>query len=201
MTYKGHKKPRTMANSYRTISTCPLLSKALDLYVKQLSMNEWDEGWSRVQFLGPGMGHELGSLMLTEAINHSVRSNDKPLFVLFLDARSAFDKTINSLLIRSLFLLGTNGHRLLYLDNRLFNRNTYLEWDRKVLGPILDSVGLEQGAVASSDLYTVYNNEHLDSIQQLGLGVTVYGQHISSPGIVDDVALISDDIYFLVNIL
>ena len=33
--YKGHSKDRENASSYRTISTCPLLSKALDIYVRQ----------------------------------------------------------------------------------------------------------------------------------------------------------------------
>ena len=34
--YKGHKKDRESDRSYRTISTCPLIAKALDFYVGTL---------------------------------------------------------------------------------------------------------------------------------------------------------------------
>ena len=39
MLYKGHKKDRTLDSSYRTISTCPLLAKGLDIYVRDLSID------------------------------------------------------------------------------------------------------------------------------------------------------------------
>ena len=34
--FKGHKKEKTSDRSYRTISSCPFLSKALDLYLRDL---------------------------------------------------------------------------------------------------------------------------------------------------------------------
>ena len=37
--YKGHGKSREEARSYRAISTCPLIAKALDLYVRDLCLN------------------------------------------------------------------------------------------------------------------------------------------------------------------
>ena len=69
------------------------------------------------------------------------------------------------------------------------------------MGGIKDEVGIEQGGVHSSDLYTLYNNEHLDNVQDLKLGVSVYDQQVSTLAIADDVALISDNIFFLKNIL
>lgn len=34
--HKGHSKERTLDSSYRTISTCPLVAKGLDMYVRDL---------------------------------------------------------------------------------------------------------------------------------------------------------------------
>ena len=59
--------------------------------------------------------------------------------------------------MRKLHFIGTSGQRLLYLDNRLKSRKTYVEWDKKVLGPISDERGFEQGGISSGDLYTMYN--------------------------------------------
>ena len=40
MLYKGGAKPRHLAKSWRCISTCPLLAKAMDLYVYRLHKNQ-----------------------------------------------------------------------------------------------------------------------------------------------------------------
>ena len=189
--YKGHKKDKNMSSSYRTISTCPFLAKSLDTYVRSLSINEWETAQSDVQFLGSGKSHELGALLLTEVIQHNININNKPVFSLFLDARSAYDKTIREIMVRNLFLLDTDGSRLIYLDNRLKNRKTFCEWDRKVMGPILDEQGVEQGGVPSSDLYGTYNNEQLDSAQESGLGLHYHDIHIAAVGQADDVVLVS----------
>ena len=199
--YKGHMKDRSAASSYRSISTCPFLAKCLDFYVRGLSIEDWNDGKPETQFLGSNMSHELGALLLTETINHSLKVSHKPVFCLFLDARSAFDLTIREIIIRKLFLLGTSGHRLIYIDNRLKHRRTFLEWDRNILGPISDELGFEQGGIPSGDLYTVYNSDQLTTAQNAGLGVDVDGDEVAGIGQADDVVLLSDDLFLLQNLL
>ena len=199
--YKGHKKDKTLASNYRNISTCPFISKSLDTYIRSLSSEDWEKARSPSQFLGAGMSHDLASLLLSEAITFSLYINMRPLFALFLDARSAFDRTVREILIRILYLHGTSGNRVLYFDNRLKHRKTFCEWDKKVLGPIQDVQGVEQGGVPSGDLYIAYNNEQLDSAQESGLGINIFGCHISAIGQADDCVLLSDEIYFLKNLL
>ena len=41
--YKGHSKDRSSANSYRTITTCPVVAKGLDLYVRDRYLELWDQ--------------------------------------------------------------------------------------------------------------------------------------------------------------
>ena len=105
------------------------------------------------------------------------------------------------IIIRKLHFIGTTGHRLIYLNNRLKYRKTFLEWDHRILGPINDELGFEQGGVPSGDLYTIYNADQLTSAQEVGLGVRLGNLCVSSIGQADDVVLISDDIFFLNNIL
>ena len=77
--YKGH-------GSYRTISTCPFLAKALDKYVGSLYESGWAAAQAETQFQGTGSSHELAALLLTECIEFSLHSAKKPLFCIFLDA-------------------------------------------------------------------------------------------------------------------
>ena len=58
-----------------------------------------------------------------------------------------------------MYLDGTTGHSLLFLDERLKNRVTYIEWNKTIMGPIKDQLGVEQGGPNSSEEYKIYNNE------------------------------------------
>ena len=90
----------------------------------------------------------------------------------------------------------------LYLNKRLLNRVTFCEWDRKLMGPIYDQHGLDRGGCNSSDLYKIYNNDVLSLLQKSNQGVHIgQGWTISSVGQADDVALLSNDINYLQNIL
>ena len=86
--------------------------------------------------------------------------------MLFLDAGSAFDAVVIQFLVRNLYIEGMSGNSLLYIKNRLSNRITFCNWDWKVMGPIYDQHGLEQGGCNSSDWYKIYNNELLKTIQK-----------------------------------
>ena len=77
--YKGHGKDKTIDNSYRTISTCSLVAKTLDLYIRDLCSLNWDEVQAKTQFQGKGMSHELAALLLTETIQHSTLDLKLPI--------------------------------------------------------------------------------------------------------------------------
>ena len=110
------------------------------------------------------MSHELASLLLTTAIQDASNAS-RPLFVLLLDAKSAFDLVIPKILVRRLFLDSTPDQRIRYFDLRLSNRSTFCQWEEDTMGPIKDELGVEQGGPNSSEFYKIYNNEQLTVAQ------------------------------------
>ena len=94
-------------------------------------------------------------------------------YILFLDARSAFDLVIREFLIANLYHYGIKDQGLVLIDERLRNRKTYCEWDSKLMGPISDLWGLEQGGKNSSDFFKVYNNLQITTANDSELGVVV----------------------------
>ena len=169
--------------------------KALDIYIHDLFIDLWNHDQAPTQYQGENSSHELASLLITEAVQHSLFTSKKPVFILFLDARSAFDTVVIQFLIRNLYLMGMSGNSILYINNRLLNRITFCEWEQKLMGPIYDQHGLEQGGCNSSDLYKVYNNDLLKLFQRSEQGVEFgNGLTISSVGQADDVAILSNDI-------
>ena len=67
----GHSKDKTLARSYRTISTCPLVAKGLDIFLRDLNLDKWNSHQAPTQYLGDGSSHELAALLLTETIQYS----------------------------------------------------------------------------------------------------------------------------------
>ena len=200
--YKGHGKSKTSDRSYRTISTCPVIAKAVDIYVHDLFIDLWNSVQATTQYQGHGSSHELASLMITEAVQHSSFSTKKPLFALFLDARSAFDVLVIKYLVRNLYFAGMSGNSLHYINNRLSNRITFLNWKNETMGPIYDEQGVEQGGCNSGDYYKIYNNQLLELLQASAQGVELKpGLVVSAVGQADDVCLLSNNIHSLFNLL
>ena len=199
--YKGHQKDKESDRSYRTISTCPFMAKCVDIYIGRLNSGCWNSVQAETQFQGEGSSHELSALLLTETILHSTLVSRKPVFALFLDAKSAFDKVVIQCAIRSAYLAGTRDHGLLYLLNRLSNRRTFPEWDKVLMGPIMDLLGLEQGNVNSDRIYKLCNNNQLNTAQYSRLGVNCEDEVISAIGQADDTVLLSDCIFKLLGLV
>ena len=204
--HKAHGKSRNLDKAYRTISTCPLLSKALDLYIRQLHEDKWKVCQAETQYQGEGSCHELAALLVTELVQHSIHTLREPAYLLFLDAKSAFDRVLPELLIRELYLAGMDGNTTILVNNRLVNRHTYLDWNKTLMGPIKDELGLEQGGSNSSEFYKIYSNENLISAQKSRQGISLGGylgtsQVISAIGLADDTALAANKLSNLRNIL
>ena len=200
--FKGHLKDKTLASSYRTISCCPLVAKALDSYLRDLNIVTWNKDQAPTQFLGQGSSHELAALLLTEVIQFSMYTLKEPLFILYLDAKSAFDKVIREILVRDLYFCGTTGKDLVYVSHRLGQRKTFVEWDKKMMGPISDQVGVEQGGVNSGDYYKIYGNKQLLMAQDSCLGVELSRDTVvSAIGQADDTVLLSNNLHSLQNLL
>ena len=193
--FKGHGKDRTIDSSYRTISSCPLLAKGLDMYVREVFIDKWNMQQAATQYQGESSSHELASLLITEAILHSKFTLKQPIYLLFIDAKSAFDTVVIPYLVRKLYSSGMDGNSLLYLENRLKSRSTFCGFNGMIAGPIYDDHGLEQGGASSSDCYKLYNNEVLDVAQDSKLGVQLNKSlTVSAVGQADDTVILSNNL-------
>ena len=199
--FKGHQKDKSSDRSYRTISICPLVAKGVDLYVKDINMAAWRDDQAETQYQGEGSSHELAALLLTETIQFSLFNIKQPIFILYLDARSAFDVVLRELLIKNLYHCGTDLQSLLIINNRLSNRSTCLEWDKQLVGPIMDECGVEQGGVNSSEFYKIFGKDQLSNAQDSELGVSMNNVVISAIGLADDTGLLANCPHALQNLL
>ena len=72
-----------------------------------------------------------------------------------------------------------------------------MEWNKTLMGPIEDEIGLEQGGCNSGDYYKVFARSQLDSCQRSGLGVRLFTDTVSAIGEADDTVVLSNSIHSL----
>ena len=127
MRHKGGSKPQHLTKSWRCISTCPLVAKAMDLYVFGLHKEEWEAVATPTQFMRDGSSHELCALALPEAISHSTKNLKLPIVHVYLDKESAFDSTLKEHIVSAAFSASnhTPSQSILYLAHQLSSRKTF----------------------------------------------------------------------------
>ena len=166
----------------------------------QLYITGWSAAQAPTQFQGDNSSHDLAALCVTEAVQHGLHINKEPVYLLLLDAQSAYDRVVIEHAVRCAYEAGTQDEGLLYLDHRLRSRRTMLEWDKEILGPIMDTQGVEQGGIVSDKVYRLVNNEQLATAQQSELGVELGSvatpeglvrQVLGGVGLADDVGLLA----------
>ena len=203
MLHKGHNKPRSLCRSWRCISTCPLISKVLDMYVSDLHSDNWVSASAPAQFMTRGSSHELAALLLTEVICYATLTLGIALWVLLLDKQSAFDSVLKEHVISEAY--SAAGYQadqsLLYMANRLATRRTFLQFSSTLMGPILDRRGVEQGGVNSGNQFQLVNNRELKVTNDAALGLNMGGVSVGSIGVADDVALLSPNPHALQSLL
>ena len=79
--HKGHGKDPEHDRSWRTISCCPMVAKAMDMYMVELNDGGWYAAQATTQFQGKNSSHDLAALSITEAISHGLHVNKEPVFV------------------------------------------------------------------------------------------------------------------------
>ena len=161
-----------------------VLAKALDAYLGSLNIPLWDSSQIDIQFQGKNSSHDLASLQTTELILYSNNVLKRPLYALFLDAKSCFDRVRVQNVIKNAYRTGTSDSSLNLISNRLSNRSSFIKFNNDVIGPIHDSLGVEQGGLLSDRIFRLVGNDQLLFAQLSNLGVPLHYPNHPSPELI-----------------
>ena len=103
------------------------------------------------------------SLIIEESLRGQ-RDRRQPLYIAFLDAKSAFDVVNHDSLMRKLYHMGVEGVPWLLIRSLHEGSATAVKWEGSISEPFHVHQGVKQGGVLSTDLYKVYNNGSLDRL-------------------------------------
>ena len=119
-----------------------------------------------------GRSHELAALLLTKTTPYANHTLGIPLYILLLDKQAAFDSVLKEHVITKAFSAARIQGKV-------------------IMGPIHDTVGVEQGGISSSDQFQLVNGDELDTCNGSGLGLDMGAISVAAIGQADDVALVS----------
>ena len=116
----------------------------------------------------------------------------KPLYVAFLDVKSAFDVVSHESLMRKLFHTGIEGAEWMLIRSLHQTAESVIKWDGHYSEAFEIRQGVRQRGILSTDLYKVYGNNLLDRLK-----IPVIGCHIGeiccvAPICADDMAILAD---------
>ena len=186
---KSRLKDPASTNSYRAIAGSSLLLQLFDLCVLQL----WGHllASDSLQFgYKEGTGTVQCSWLVMEVANHYLRAGSQPIMTL-LDCSKAFDMVKYNILFTKLLdrdLPAVVVRTLIVVYEKQY---AWVRWGKakSELFPMIN--GTRQGSVLSPALFSIYMDEILICLRELGVGCYVGGVFMGAIGYADDLVLLA----------
>ena len=125
------------------------------------------------------------SLSLEEVIRE-YRDLRKPLYLAFLDAKSAFDVVFHESLLRKLFHIGIEGNTWTLIQSLHQDAESVIKWNGAYSDIFKLQQGVRQGGILSTHLFKVYGNDLLDRLKMPGIGSYIGEIPCIAPTCADD---------------
>lgn len=179
------------AKNYRGITVTPILSKVLESVLRERINTVILEHQNKLQRGFTASSSPMNcSLILEESIRES-KDNNLPIYIAFLDAKSAFDVVSHTSLLRKLYHIGIDGQCWNLIYGLHSDAETVVKWGGQLSDSFPIQQGVRQGGILSTDMYKVYNNKLLDRLESTMLGVKIGGINCVAPTCADDTTLLS----------
>ena len=94
--------------------------------------------------------------LIVEELYREFEDKNKPFYLALLDAKSAFDVVVLSILFRKLYMLGINPATWTVVDELHRNTRSCVKWNDCISDEINVQQGVKQGGLLSADLYKLY---------------------------------------------
>ena len=134
----------------------------------------------------------MGALQRHEAQKHCI-DNKKTFFGCSLDGDSAFEVVCRTIQQRELYFSGEEGELTQYNSCSYANTQTRIKLNGQISKPLVETLGVGQGKIRSSDHYKIYINPILETLESADLGVNIGPVNTGVSCVADDVYLITDD--------
>ena len=196
---KGERKD---AKNYRGITVLPIVLKLIEYLLREDLREVTLPQQSKLQRGFTEQASPLNAAFLVEEFYRERKDLEKPVYIAFLDAKSAFDVVVNEILMRKVYLSGVKPSTWRLINEIHIDSHSAINWNGNVSRKFEIKQGVKQGGLLSADLFKVYSNDTFETLTNTNVGGTIGDINVCAPGCADDVAVQSNnphDLQILVN--
>ena len=136
------------------------------------------------------------SLILEEVIREA-KDLKEPLYIAFLDVKTAFDVVSHVSLLQKLLHISIDGAEWSLIHSMHAGAESVVKWEGITSGPFQVQQGVRQGCILSKDLYKLYGNNLLNRLTDLAIGAHIGEISCVAPTTADDMALAASELTVL----
>jgi len=185
---KPYKDP-TSSDNYRPVALAPTLSKALEwsillTYPQYFTTSDLQFGFKK------GLSTSLCTGLIKNVVSRYVHHGSS-VYGCFLDASKAFDHVNHHSLFTKLSKRNLPPVLNRFLLSWYKTQQMQVRWNSSLSPPFATTNGVRQGGVLSPILFTIYLDDLLTGLKDLGVGCHWDGCFVGAVGYADDVALLA----------
>ena len=184
--YKGKGKPIHQHKSYRQVRVTPLIGRLLDEYLRPVKIKLTRQQQSINQYgFSENISYMMGALQRHEVEKFCI-DNKITFFGCSLDGESAFEVVDRTIQLRELYCAGETGEYWKSSKRSYENSLTQIKMKGKLSRTFVETAGVKQGHINSSDNYKIYINPALNTLDKSTLGVWVGPINVAVAGVADN---------------
>ena len=200
-----HKKkpPITKPQNHRGITVTMVLCKILETILKWRLDPILESVQHPLQRGFTAGVSPIYAAFIIQELQNEARDNSTPLYVAYLDAKSAFDTVWISSLMCKLHDAGINGDLWMLIDNLHTEVTSQIKWKGALSNKFNINQGVRQGGVLSTGEYKGFNNNLLFKLTSSLSGSRLGSIQCGAPTCADDIAVVADspvDLQILLDI-
>ena len=183
----------TDARNYRGITILPTITKIIETLLRdrvqpliEAQQNSLQRGFTK-------HSSPMNCSLIVEETIREYKDLRKPVYIAFLDAKSAFDVVSHVSLLRKLFHAGVEGVSWSLIHSLHAEAESTVKWNGAYSEVFKVDQGVRQGGILSTDLYKLYNNDLFERLQIPGVGCHIGEISCVAPGCADDVAILTEN--------
>jgi hypothetical protein len=189
-----HKKGKDphQTDNYRGITVTSIFGKLIEHLIKKFGQEDMNYQQSGLQYgFTAHRSPCMASLIITEAVAEA-REQKKELFICSIDARKAFDIVPQPLLKFKLYNTQVRKPLWTLIDDLYTDNKEVIRWKGADSREYEVNQGVKQGGILSTDLYKIFSNDRLLSLEKSGIGLQIGSIYAGAPAVADDQLLLAN---------
>ena len=196
-------KDNRLLDNYRGITVTSIIGKLFEKLISLRLLEKVNIDQSDLQFgFTKNLSPSMSALICSEVINES-KLEGKPLYLVTIDTRKAFDVVNHVILKKTLYDEDIAPDLWSVVSDLYSDMSSKVKWHGELSDKFSIRQGVRQGAILSPDLYKMYVNPLLDELKKNTIGAHIGTIYVGTLAVADDFLFLSncpDELQIMLNL-